>query len=180
MIKWQFRTNFTQIARAINSVAALPLGPSRAIRSRSPFPSIDRKHLRAASGTRLLINVMAYVTGSPRIELVPLPARAQFLNVIESIFSGLARAIIHNSDYASKEEAKAAIDLYFDERNSLQALPRSLIEPVSASRLLKNGNFCGAGWRLSETSRPSCRFWGLWRPLPPAKIRANCRCFVQN
>jgi transposase len=64
------------------------------------------------------INVMAYVTGSPRIELVPLPARAQFLNVIESLFSGLARAIIHNSDYASREEAKAAIDRHFDERNT--------------------------------------------------------------
>jgi transposase len=64
------------------------------------------------------INIMAYVTGSPRVELVPLPARAQFLNVIESIFSGLARAIIHNSNYASKEEAKAAIDRYFDERNA--------------------------------------------------------------
>jgi hypothetical protein len=63
------------------------------------------------------INVMAYVTGSPRVELVPLPARAQFLNVIEAIFSGMARAIIHNSDYASKEEAKAAIDRYFDKRN---------------------------------------------------------------
>ncbi|XIA67048.1 IS630 family transposase [Bradyrhizobium sp. TZ2] len=63
------------------------------------------------------MNVMAYVTGSPRIELAPLPARAQFLNVIESIFSGMARAIIHNSSYASKEEAKAAIDRYFDQRN---------------------------------------------------------------
>jgi transposase len=63
------------------------------------------------------INVMAYIAGSPRIELVPLPARAQFLNVIESIFSGLARAIIHNGNYASKEEAKTAIDRYFDERN---------------------------------------------------------------
>jgi transposase len=63
------------------------------------------------------MNVLAYVTGSPRIELVPLPAKAQFLNVIESIFSGMARAIIHNSDYASKEAAKAAIDRYFDDRN---------------------------------------------------------------
>jgi DDE superfamily endonuclease len=63
------------------------------------------------------INVMAYVTGSARVELVALPARAQFLNVIESIFSGMARAVIHNSDYASKEEAKTAIDRYFNERN---------------------------------------------------------------
>jgi len=52
------------------------------------------------------INVMAHVTGFTRIELVPLPARAQFLNVIESVFSAMARAIIHNSNYASKEEAK--------------------------------------------------------------------------
>lgn len=54
---------------------------------------------------------------SPRIELVPLPASAQFLNVIESVFSGMARAIIHGSDYASVEAAKEAIDRYFEERN---------------------------------------------------------------
>jgi hypothetical protein len=53
----------------------------------------------------------------PRIELVPLPASAQFLNVIESVFSGMARAIIHNSDYPSVKAAREAIDRYFDERN---------------------------------------------------------------
>jgi hypothetical protein len=46
-----------------------------------------------------------------------LPTCAQFLNVIESVFSGLARAILHNSDYASANEAKLAIDTYFIERN---------------------------------------------------------------
>jgi hypothetical protein len=46
-----------------------------------------------------------------------LEPRAQFLNVIESIFSGMARAIIHNSDYKSVDDAKSAIDCYFDERN---------------------------------------------------------------
>lgn len=35
----------------------------------------------------------------------PLPKRAQFLNVIESVFSGMARAVIQNSDYASVDEA---------------------------------------------------------------------------
>jgi len=54
---------------------------------------------------------------APIVETAPLPARAQFLNVIESIFSGMARAVIHNSDYQSVEAAKAAIDLYFAERN---------------------------------------------------------------
>jgi len=58
---------------------------------------------------------------SPRLELVPLPASAQFLNVIESVFSGMARAIIHNSDYPSKEAAMQAIDRYFSERNQYHA-----------------------------------------------------------
>ena len=52
----------------------------------------------------------------PIVELV-LPSRAQFLNVIESVFSGMARAIIHNSDYQSVEECKKAIDRYIIERN---------------------------------------------------------------
>jgi transposase len=54
---------------------------------------------------------------TPLVELVPLPSRAQFLNVIESVFSGMARAIIHSSDYQSVDEAKEAIDRYFRERN---------------------------------------------------------------
>ncbi len=54
---------------------------------------------------------------SPELELAPLPASAQFLNVIESVFSGMARAIIHNSDYQSSDAAIAAIDRYFEERN---------------------------------------------------------------
>jgi transposase len=55
--------------------------------------------------------------GRPKVELAPLPACAQFLNVIESVFSGMARAIIHNSDYSSVDAAKDAIDQYFRERN---------------------------------------------------------------
>lgn len=53
----------------------------------------------------------------PVVELAPLPAGAQFLNVIESIFSGMSRAVIHNSNYSSKEEAMVTIDRYFEERN---------------------------------------------------------------
>ena len=55
--------------------------------------------------------------GGPQVQTAPLPSGAQFLNVIESVFSGMARAIIHNSDYGSVKEAKAAIDRYFSERN---------------------------------------------------------------
>ena len=54
---------------------------------------------------------------APYIEILPLPAQAQFLNVIESVFSGMARAVIHNSDYASVADAQAAITRYFDDRN---------------------------------------------------------------
>jgi len=53
----------------------------------------------------------------PKIILAPLPAGAQFLNVIESVFSGMAKAIIHNSDYSSVDHCMNAIDLYFYERN---------------------------------------------------------------
>ena len=56
--------------------------------------------------------------GGPLIETAPLPAGAQFLNVIELVFSGMARAIIHNSDYKSMDVAKAAIDRYFGDRNA--------------------------------------------------------------
>lgn len=53
----------------------------------------------------------------PIVELAPLPTCAQFLNVIESVFSGMVRAIIHNSDYTSVDECRNAIDRYFLERN---------------------------------------------------------------
>jgi hypothetical protein len=53
----------------------------------------------------------------PLVKLAPLPSCAQFLNVIESVFSGMARAIIHNSDYSSVNACKAAIDHHLGERN---------------------------------------------------------------
>jgi transposase len=62
-------------------------------------------------------NVNIEASGRPRVETAPLPAGAQFLNVIESIFSGMARAVIHNSNYASADDARAAIDRYFADRN---------------------------------------------------------------
>lgn len=56
-------------------------------------------------------------TKAPIVKLAPLPTCAQFLNVIESVFSGMAKAIIHNSDYQSVDDCKSAIDRYFWERN---------------------------------------------------------------
>jgi hypothetical protein len=60
----------------------------------------------------------AVVNYGPIVETAPLPSGAQFLNVIESVFSGMARAIIANSDYETIEDAQAAIDRYFNERNA--------------------------------------------------------------
>ena len=53
----------------------------------------------------------------PIIEFVPLPSSAQFLNVIEAVFGGMKRAVIHNSDYQSEEEMKDAISAHFRDRN---------------------------------------------------------------
>jgi len=55
---------------------------------------------------------------TPLVELAPLPASAQFLNVIESVFSGMAKAIIHNSNYSSTKQCQLAINRYFAERNT--------------------------------------------------------------
>jgi len=54
---------------------------------------------------------------SPMVVLAPLPSSAQYLNVIESVFSGMAKAVIHNSDYPDMAACMAAIDRYFCERN---------------------------------------------------------------
>ncbi len=63
-------------------------------------------------------NDVAAVGGFPIIKTAPLPAGAQFLNVIESVFSGMAKAIIHNSDYPSVEAVQAAINQYYLDRNA--------------------------------------------------------------
>jgi transposase-like protein len=90
---------------------------------------------------------------TPEVKLAPLPARAQFLNVIESVFSGLATAIIHNSDYESVEEAKQAIDRYFVERNEhFRQHPRRAGNKIWGKELVasefREGQNCKRqGWR---------------------------------
>jgi hypothetical protein len=86
--------------------------------------------------------------GLPLLELTPLPASAQFLNVIESVFSGMARAIIHCSDYQSVVEAQQAIDRYFSERNQhFQENPK----------------------------RAGSKIWGLERSVPKFLPENNCK-----
>ena len=65
------------------------------------------------------INKLPYrkANHTPLIELAPLPSSAQFLNVIESVFSGMAKGVIHNSDYVTEIECRCAVDRHFQERN---------------------------------------------------------------
>jgi transposase len=54
----------------------------------------------------------------PLVYLVPLPTSSQFLDVIEAVFSGMKRAVVHHSNYSSEQEMKAAISRHFVERNA--------------------------------------------------------------
>ena len=60
-------------------------------------------HISKALGERVeFLNGWAEHDDAPLIELAPLPARAQFLNVIESVFSGMSRAVIHVMEFVEK------------------------------------------------------------------------------
>jgi transposase len=52
----------------------------------------------------------------PLITLVPLPSRSQFLNVIESAFAVMKKAVIHHSDYRNTQDMKSAISQHIRER----------------------------------------------------------------
>jgi hypothetical protein len=94
---------------------------------------------------------------SPYVELAPLPSSAQFLNVIESVFSGMAKAIIHNSDYESVEVCKAAIDRYFAERNAF-----FLANPRRAGRIIWGKEAAPSRFSASNNCRsPKYQYFGL-------------------
>lgn len=73
-----------------------------------------------------VFNAITRSTGDgPIIELVPLPTSSQFLDVIEAVFSGMKRAVVHHSDYRDVPEMKQAISRHFTERNAyFQENPR--------------------------------------------------------
>ena len=71
-------------------------------------------------------NVNVTERGGVVVEAAPLPSGAQFLNVIELVFSGMSRAIIHSSDYPSLDEAKAAVARYL--RSETTTFRKTLIE----------------------------------------------------
>jgi hypothetical protein len=100
-------------------------------------------HISTALGERVeFLNGWAKHDKMPMIELAPLPARAQFLNVIESVFSGMSRAVIHNSDFGGVSQATDLIDKYFSNRNEFYRR-----HPKRAGRKLWGGERCEPTFR---------------------------------
>lgn len=69
-----------------------------------------------SKGVKSCLATLSNLKG-PEITILPLPKRAQFLNVIESVFSGTKRAVVDNSNYESAAEMKKALDRHFTDRN---------------------------------------------------------------
>ena len=63
------------------------------------------------------LNTEAEQGNGPFVEIVPLPSRAQFLNIVEAVLSGMKKAVVKNSDYPSKASMQGAISKHFEERN---------------------------------------------------------------
>jgi transposase len=85
-------------------------------------------------------NLKSATLGGPIVKTSPLPAGAQFLNVIESVFSGMSRAIIHNSNYASKECSGNLQMRQFskiDMRHSQASLLRSFAGPTHGTNYIE-------------------------------------------
>jgi hypothetical protein len=85
-----------------------------------------------------------------------LPSGAHFLNVIESVFSGVARAIIHNSNYKTLDDAKTAINRYFEKRNAhFRQYPRRAGNKIwgkerESRRFLRSKQLQGSTLSLTE------------------------------
>lgn len=91
-----------------------------------------------------------YLKDHPKIRLAPLPASTQFLNVIESVFAGLAKAVIHNSDYQNAEACKTAITEHFLKRNAdFKANPKRAGRKIWGKEIVKA--------RFSETHHTRSR-----------------------
>ena len=61
----------------------------------------------------------------PVVHLIPLPTSAQFLDVLEAVFSGMKRAVVHHSNYDSINAMKGAISRHFSKGMNTSATIRS-------------------------------------------------------
>jgi hypothetical protein len=73
------------------------------------------------------------------------------------VFSGIAKAIIHNSDYESVEVCKAAIDRYFAGRNAF-----FLANPRRAGRIIWGKEATPSRFSASSNCKsPKYQYFGL-------------------
>jgi len=80
--------------------------------------SWDAASWHASKAFRASVREINNIKG-PQVKLVPLPSCAHFLNVIESVFSGMARAIIHNRPFLPwKQLRMSSIDISLNETKS--------------------------------------------------------------
>ncbi len=83
-------------------------------------------------------------TTGPELKILPLPKKAQYLNVIESVFSGLKKAVIHNSDYKNVYEMQKAISEHFYTRNEyFWENPKKVGHKIWDAELFNLENFSG-------------------------------------
>ena len=115
----------------------------------------------------------------PIIEFVPLPTSSQFLNVIETVFSTMKKAVIHDSDYQSEEEMKTAISRHFRERNEFfKHNPRRAGKKIWEIDFFKDFN--NMRWRviIANGEHKTDLFWSTPRSFsdrPPTRFTAR-RC----
>ena len=100
--------------------------------SRDPLVASSAQPSRVAA-LRVASGAVGRGTATVSKSLPSASAQAQFLNVIESVLSGMARAVIHNSYYATLADAQAAITRYLDDRNrSFAIAPRRVGRSIGA------------------------------------------------
>lgn len=76
------------------------------------FPGEGCRPARPSSGIGILLSFPSF-----RCDQRDCQTCLKVYNLIESVFSGMARAIIHNSNYKDTTECQEAIDRYIRERN---------------------------------------------------------------
>ena len=108
------RKNSEEVMRLIETLRTKYLGYRMLYLSWDAAPWHSSKRLKEWVEA---LNAQAESDHAPKLEVLPLPSSAQFLNVIESVYSGMARAVLHNSDYATVEDAHAAVARYLEDRN---------------------------------------------------------------
>ena len=110
---WRFTTDKT----ATSIIALLEMIVKSHAACMTAFLTWDAVSMHNSKAVTEWIAMHNAMNTGVHIEIVPLPSNAQFLNVIESVFCGMKKAVICNSDYAAPYDMQMAITRHFEERN---------------------------------------------------------------